>query len=128
MDNRKPVPPCVDEATVQAQDEALAVVQRLLTERGIRAHRHHTISLGLFATPEVVRPDRPPLRSWMNRYPPELAVIGFEGRRDATVRIGACSGCYLVAVRGGDTETVRCDEPERVLDLILAMRQMGRTS
>ncbi|WP_329428631.1 hypothetical protein OG339_04560 [Streptosporangium sp. NBC_01495] len=127
MDNRKPVPPCVDETTVQTQDEALAVVQRLLTERGIRAHRHHTISLGLFAAPEVPLPDRPPLRSWMNRYPPELAVIGSQGR-DATVTIGACSCCYLVAVRGSDTETVRCEEPERVLDLILAMRQMGCTS
>ncbi|GAA3421296.1 hypothetical protein [Streptosporangium vulgare] len=123
MDNRESVPPCVDEITVQTHDEALAVVQRLLAERGIRAHRHHTISLGLFTVPETTWPDRPPLRSWMNRYPPELAVIGSRGR-DATVTIGACSGCYLVAVRGSDTETVRCDEPERVLDLILAM---GRT-
>ncbi|GAA4189395.1 hypothetical protein GCM10022252_26220 [Streptosporangium oxazolinicum] len=126
MDNHKPVPPCVDEATVQAQDRALAVVQRLLTGRGICAHRHHTISLGLFATPEVIRPDRPPLRSWMSRHPPELAVIGSQGR-DATVTVEACSGCYLVAVRGGDTEAVRCEEPEKVLDLILAMRRMGRT-
>lgn len=123
MDNRESVPPCVDETTVQIQDEALAVVQRLLTERGIRAHRHHTISLGLFTIPETAWPDRSPLRSWMNRYPPELAVIGSQGR-DATVTIGACSSCYLVSVRGNATETVRCDEPERVLDLVLAM---GRT-
>lgn len=38
----------IDESTAASHDQALCAVQRLLTERGIRAHRHTTISLGLY--------------------------------------------------------------------------------
>jgi hypothetical protein len=95
MDNCKAVPPVVDEAAVEIHDKALAVVQRLLTERGIRAHRHHTISLGLFANRAAAWPDQPPLRSWMERHPPELTVKGPQGWCEATVTMGPRSGSYL---------------------------------
>ncbi|MER5645987.1 hypothetical protein [Streptosporangium sp. NPDC002524] len=121
MDRSRASLPAVDAVTAENQDKALAVVQRLLQERGVRTRRHNMISLGLFADRAAQWPDQPPVTWSMERHPPELAVIGSEGCRDATVRMGACAGCYVVAVRGGDTETVRCDEPERVLDLILAM-------
>jgi hypothetical protein len=122
MNNCKAVPPHADEATAEIQDKALAVVQRLLKERGIRARCHHTISLGLFAAREDAAgwPDKTPLRSWMTRYPPEPAVVGSQGGRDAPVTVGPHSGCYLVAVRGGSgAEMVRCENPAKVVDLIL---------
>ncbi|WP_440073807.1 hypothetical protein [Streptosporangium sp. OZ121] len=123
MDNCRAVPPVVDEATVESHDRALAVVQRLLIERGIRAHRHHTISLGLFANSAVAWPDQPPLRSWMERHPPELTVKGPQGWCEATVTMGPRSGCYLVSIRNGaDLQTVRQEHPEKVVDLILAAR------
>jgi hypothetical protein len=123
MDNCKAVPPTVDEATVEIHDKALAVVQRLLTERGIRAHRHHTISLGLFANSAAAWPDQPPLRSWMERHPPELTVKGPQGWCEATVTMGARSGSYLVSLRNGsDLQAVRSEHPEKVVDLILAAR------
>ncbi len=54
-----------DEATVEDQDKALTVVQRLLRKRGIRTRRDHTISLRLFANrPDAAQwPDKPPVRS-----------------------------------------------------------------
>ncbi|MEU3168734.1 hypothetical protein [Streptosporangium sp. NPDC006930] len=123
MDNCRAVPPAVDEATVESHDKALAVVQRLLTERGIRAHRHHTISLGLFADSEAAWPDQPPLRSWMERYPPELTVKGPQGWCVATVTVGARSGSYLVSLRdGAGLQAVRSEHPEQVVALIVAAR------
>ncbi|MEV6863105.1 hypothetical protein AB0M44_19145 [Streptosporangium subroseum] len=103
----------------------MAIVQRLLKERGIRAQCHHMISLGLFAGREdaATWPNRPPLRSWVDRYPPELAVTGPQGWCDATVTMGPRSGCYLVSFRDGpDLQTVRSEHPELVVDLILSAR------
>ncbi|WP_449066675.1 hypothetical protein [Planomonospora algeriensis] len=120
MDNSRAIPPVVDEATAEKQDRALAVVHRLLAERGIRARRHHTISLGLFGDHAGgIWPDRSLRRYWLDRYPPELTVTGPQGGRDATVTMGPRSGCYLVSLRNGpDLETVRSEQPERVADLI----------
>ncbi|WP_433363065.1 hypothetical protein [Streptosporangium sp. CA-115845] len=123
MDNCRTVPPAVDEATVEIHDRALAVVQRLLNARGIRAHCHHTISLGLFANSAAAWPDQPPLRSWMERHPPELTVKGPQGWRVATVTVGARSGSYLVSLRdGADLQAVRSEHPEKVVALIVAAR------
>ncbi|WP_440069777.1 hypothetical protein [Streptosporangium sp. OZ121] len=123
MDNCRAVPPAVDEATVETHDKALAVVQRLLNERGIRAHRHHTISLGLFANSAAAWPDQPPLRSWMERHPPELTVKGPQGWRMATVTMGPRSGSYLVSLRdSSDLQAVRSEHPEQVVALIVAAR------
>jgi hypothetical protein len=108
---------------VEIHDKALAVVQRLLTERGIRAHRHHTISLGLFANSAAAWPDQPPLPSWMERHPPELTVKGPQGWGEATVTMGPRSGSYLVSLRNGsDLQTVRSEHPQRVVKLIFAAR------
>ncbi|MEU4535709.1 hypothetical protein AB0G15_12690 [Streptosporangium sp. NPDC023825] len=124
MDNCRAVPPAVDEATVESHDKALAVVQRLLTERGIRAHRHHTISLGLFANSAAAWPDQPPLRSWMERHPPELTVKGSHGCRVATVTMGVRSGSYLVSLcDDSGPRAVRSEHPEQVVALILAARR-----
>lgn len=119
MDNCKAVPPAVDEATVELHDKALAVVQRLLIERGIRAHRHHTISLGLFANSAAAWPDQPPLRSWMERHPPELAVIGPQGGCSVTVTMGPLPGSYLVTRHSNpNPQIIRIERPEKVVDLI----------
>ncbi|MGW4421160.1 hypothetical protein [Streptosporangium sp. NPDC004631] len=123
MGNFKAVPLPVDEATAESQDRALAVVQRLLQERGIRARCHHTIGLGLYANrmDGVVWPDRPALRSWTERYPPELIVSGSRGWREATVTVGPRPGCYLVCLRDApDPRTVGEERPEKVVELILA--------
>ncbi|WP_440104572.1 hypothetical protein [Streptosporangium sp. H16] len=116
----------IDESTAASHDQALCAVQRLLTERGIRAQRHTTISLGLYGDhlnpPNW--PNRPDSRSWMNRHPPELAVTGPQGWRDVTVTVGSRSGCYLVSIRNGpDLQTVGREHPEKVVDLILAARR-----
>ncbi|MDP9864771.1 MULTISPECIES: hypothetical protein [Streptosporangium] len=113
-------PKAIDEATAESQDKALAVVQRLLKERGIRARCHHTISLGLFANraDEVTWPNRP-LRCWLDRHPPELAVIGSQGGYDVTVTMGPRSGSYLVSRRTDpEPQVVRREHPEKVVDLI----------
>jgi hypothetical protein len=113
----------VDKATAEGHDRALAVVQLLLIERGIRARRHQTICLSLYGNrlDALICPDRPHPRSRLDRYPPELAVIGPEGRRTAVVTVGPRSGCYLVSLRGGsDLPAVRRAHPERVVELILA--------
>lgn len=123
MDHPRSIPLAVDEAVVENQDRALAVVQRLLRQQGIRAHRHHTISLGLAADRAVQWPDQPSVQSSMERHPPELTVRGLHGWPGVTVTIGESSGCYLVSVRNGTAvELVRRDEPEKVLGLILAER------
>ncbi|MEU8201690.1 hypothetical protein [Streptosporangium sp. NPDC049046] len=115
----------VDEATAESHDRALAVVQLLLIERGIRAHRHQTICLSLHGNrlDALICPDRPRPRSRLDRYPPELAVLGPGGRRVAVVTVGPRSGCYLVCLRGGsDPRVVRGGYPELVVELILAAR------
>ncbi|MEU4836571.1 hypothetical protein [Streptosporangium sp. NPDC023615] len=122
MSNSRPIPTAVDEATAETQDRALAVVQRLLQQRGIRAHRHNTVSLELIADREIPWPDQISVSSVIERRPPELAVISSRGRRDITVTVGQRSGCYLVSVPGGiGLEVVRRGQPERVVDLILAL-------
>lgn len=116
----------ITDATAESQDRALAVVQRLLTEHGIRAHRHNTISLGLYGNHVDLPtwPNRPDSRTWVKRHPPELAVIGPHGWRDITVTMGSRSGCYLVSIRNGpDLQTVGQEQPEKVVDLILAARE-----
>ncbi|MEV6866289.1 hypothetical protein AB0M44_35505 [Streptosporangium subroseum] len=120
-------PEVIDEATAECHDRALAVVQGLLIERGIRAHRHNTISLGLYGShlDFPTWPNRPAFRSWMNRHPPELTVIGPQGWRDVTVTMGLRSGCYLVSIRNGpDLQAVRPEQPEKVVALILAAREL----
>ncbi|GAA4192822.1 hypothetical protein GCM10022252_34840 [Streptosporangium oxazolinicum] len=115
----------ITDATAESQERALAVVHRLLTEHGIRAHRHTTISLGLYGNHVNLPtwPNRPDSRTWVKRHPPELTVIGSLGRRDITVTMGPRSGCYLVSFRNGaDLRTVRQEQPEKVVDLILAAR------
>ena len=120
MGNSRTTPIPVDDATAESQDRALAVIQRLLEERGIRVRRHHTISLGLFTnrTDETTWPNRP-LRSWLYRYPPELAVIGPLGCCDITVTMGPRSGSYLVSLPSDpEPRIVRSGCPEEVVDLI----------
>ncbi|WP_436757755.1 hypothetical protein [Streptosporangium sp. V21-05] len=117
----------ITDATAESQDRALAVVHRLLTEHGIRAHRHNTISLGLYGNHVDLPtwPNRPDSRTWVKRHPPELAVIGPQGRRDVTVTMESRSGCYLVSIRNGpDLQAVGQEQPGKVVDLILAARGM----
>ncbi|MFI6800744.1 hypothetical protein [Streptosporangium canum] len=124
MDNSRAIPPVVDEVTAEKQDKALAVVQRLLRERGIRARCHHTIALGLISDGEAPWPDPSSMQSWMKRYPPELTVTGSQGWCDATVTVGPRSGYYLVSLRNGsDLQKVRGEYPEKVVDLILAVER-----
>jgi hypothetical protein len=110
----------VTEAAVERQDRALAVVQRLLKEQGIRSRRDHRISLGLFANRvDLVWPDRTVPRSWTRRYPPELVVIDPQGQCTATVTIEQRSGCHLLALHDGfDSEPVRTHEAGKVVALI----------
>lgn len=110
----------VTEAAAERQDRALAVVQRLLKERGIPSRRDHRISLGLFANRvDLVWPDRTVPRSWARRYPPELVVTDSQGRLTATVTIERRSGRYLLALHGGlDSEPVRTHEAGKVVVLI----------
>lgn len=113
----------IDEATAESQDRALAVVQRLLQERGIRSRCHHTIGLRLYANrvDGVTWPDQAPLRSWTGRYPPELTVLGSQDRCEATVTVDARSGCYLVSLCDDPgVQAVEPEQPEKVVDLILA--------
>ncbi|MEV6158666.1 hypothetical protein AB0L53_50905 [Nonomuraea sp. NPDC052129] len=121
MGNSRTTPIPVDDTTAESQDRALAVIQRLLTERGIRVRRHHTISLGLFTnrTDEATWLNRP-LRSWLHRYPPELAVVGPQGRFDVTVAMGPRSGSYLVSLPSDpEPQIVKSECPEKVVDLIV---------
>lgn len=122
MENSRAIPSPVDDATAENQDKALAVVQRLLKAKGVRARRHHTISLGLFASrvDAMAWPDGPVLRSWLKRYPPELTVTGPQGWCEARVTVGARSGCYLVCLRNGpELRKVGGKQPEKVVDLIM---------
>lgn len=115
----------ITDAVAESQDRALVIVQRLLIERGIRAHHHSTISLGLYGNHEDLPtwPNRPDSRTWLKRHPPELAVIGPQGWRDVTVTVGSRSGCYLVSIRNGaDLQAVKPEHPEKVVELILAAR------
>ncbi|MBG0814343.1 hypothetical protein [Planomonospora sp. ID82291] len=123
MDNCRAAPSVVDETTAEHQDKALAVVQRLLKERGIRTRCHHRISLGLFADRAADHswPDKPMRRYWMDRYPPELTVLDPEGRCDATVTVDSCSG-YLVWLRtASGLQPFRNDDPYLVVNLIAAL-------
>ncbi|WP_425961749.1 hypothetical protein [Streptosporangium sp. DT93] len=113
----------ISDAAVERQDRALAVVQRLLAEHGIRAHRHNTISLRLYGNHAdfPAWPNRPDYRTWVRRYPPELTVVDARGRRDMTVTMGPRSGCYLVFIpNDSDLQAVGQEEPEKVVALILA--------
>ncbi|MEV6983844.1 hypothetical protein AB0M95_21655 [Sphaerisporangium sp. NPDC051017] len=111
----------VTEAAVEKQDRALAVVQRLLKERGIGSRRDHRISLGLFAhrIDDAAWPDRTIPWSWTRQYPPELVVTDAKGQHTATVTIERRSGRYLLVLHGShDSEPVRVHEAERVAALI----------
>ncbi|WP_371780387.1 hypothetical protein [Streptosporangium subroseum] len=110
----------VSDATAEKHDKALAVVQRLLSVRGVRSCLVHTISLKLFGD------GRPYPLGQRRRLAPELVVTGSQGRRGATVSVGPRSGCYLVSLRNGPgPETVR--DPHQVVDLILTARSGRRT-
>lgn len=95
----------VDEATAESHDRALAVVQLLLIERGIRAHRHQTICLSLHGNrlDALICPDRPRPRSRLDRYPPELAVLGpggaAGGRGDRRASFGLLPGLSAGRIR-----------------------------
>ncbi|GHE38589.1 hypothetical protein GCM10017673_46200 [Streptosporangium violaceochromogenes] len=121
MQNSKATRLRVGEKVVESQDKALAVVQRLLREQGIRSRCHHVISLGLSAAREgeagAVGASGPSF--WLERFPPELVVTGPQGWREATVTVGERSGVYLLALRDGPgLQKVRQGEPEKVAGLI----------
>ncbi|MBB2913163.1 hypothetical protein FHS43_004461 [Streptosporangium becharense] len=121
MDNSRAMP-AVDETAVWMHDGALAVVQRLLNERGIRAWLQHTLKLELRADREAdyAWPDAPPLRIHLERYAPELVVTGAAGAREATIVVGPDAAFYLVLLRCGSLHTVESQHPEQVADLITA--------
>ncbi|WP_371784664.1 hypothetical protein [Streptosporangium subroseum] len=109
----------VTDSMAEKHDKALAVVQRLLSVRGVRSYVVHTISLKIFGD------GRPYPLGQRGRFAPELVVAGPPGWR-ATVIVGSRSGCYLVSIRNGpDLQTVR--EPQRVADLLLTARLRGRS-
>ncbi|GHE45280.1 hypothetical protein GCM10017673_54220 [Streptosporangium violaceochromogenes] len=113
--------PSGEEAAVDRQSKALIVVQRLLRKQGIRTRLDHTISLGLFASrPDTTQwPDKPPVRSWLTRCPPELVVIDFTGRRQATVTMGPHAECYLISLPARpEPYNVSRTRPQRVVALI----------
>ncbi|MGW4426261.1 hypothetical protein [Streptosporangium sp. NPDC004631] len=117
-----------DETTVDRQSKALIVVQRLLQKRGIRVRLDHTISLGLFAgRPDTTQwPDKPPVRSWLIRRPPELVVIDSVGRRQATVIMGPRTECYVISLPASPApQTISRAEPEQVV--VLIARALGAT-
>lgn len=118
----------ITETAAARQDEALAVVQRLLRERGIQTRRQQRISLGLFAGTEgPALLDRPPPRSWLNWYPPELVVTGSRGWREATVTVGEREGDYLLSLRNGQgQQKVGQAEPEKVAGLITEALRAAR--
>lgn len=128
MGNRKAAPLAADEATVEGQDKALTVVQRLLWKRGIHARRDHTISLGLFASrPAIAQwPDKPPARSWLVRLPPELVVIDSAGRRQATVTMGPHAECYLVSLpTRPEPHSVSRTRPQQAVALVAQIVTQG---
>lgn len=117
----------LDETTTESQDKALAVVQRLLKTRGVRAQYHQTISMALFANrPDVLyRPHKPPLQQWLTWHPPELVVRDASGRRAVTVTMGAHADCYMICLHMPPTsQTVSRQRAEKVVELILSAAPM----
>lgn len=111
-----------DEAAVNRQSKALIVVQRLLHKQGIRARLDHTISLGLFASrPDTTQwPNKPPVRSWLIRRPPELVVIGATGRQEVTMTMRPQADSYLVSLPTvPDPQIISRARPEKVVALIV---------
>lgn len=102
----------VTDATAERHDRALAVVQRLLRDRRVRAYAVHTISLKLSGD------GRPFPRGEHKRYVPELVAYSDAGRMVATVAVGPRTGCYLVSRNGIGLQPVR--GPQQVVDLILS--------
>ncbi|MEV6866976.1 hypothetical protein AB0M44_39040 [Streptosporangium subroseum] len=108
----------VSDARAEEHDRALAVVQRLLKDRGVRSFTVHTYGLKLFGDA------RPLSRGGLRRLAPELVVHRHAGWTVATVSVGSRSGSYLVSISNDpDLRTVR--EPQQVADLILAARPGG---
>lgn len=123
MNDSRAVPLSIDEKTAETQDKALAVLQQLLKERGVRSRCHQVISLGLFANRQDATswPDKPPVRSWLSRCPPELVVIDPAGRGDVTVTMGARAECYSVCPHNAPApQAVSRKQPEKAVELILA--------
>lgn len=120
----------VTETTAEKQDRALAAVQRLLKQVGIRSRRDHKISLGLFThRVNPAWPDSADLRSWTRRYPPELVVTDSQGKLTATVTIERRSGAYLLVLHGThDREPVRAHEAEKAAVLITSATAQASTS
>ncbi|GAA4188332.1 hypothetical protein GCM10022252_23420 [Streptosporangium oxazolinicum] len=112
--------PGISEAREEKYNDALADVQRLLRDYGVRSCAIRTFGLRLSD-----KRGRPIQLGETKRYVPELVVHGAAGRV-ATVTMGPRSGCYLVSLREDpDPQAVR--EPRQVADLILAARSGGRS-
>ncbi|WP_371783808.1 hypothetical protein [Streptosporangium subroseum] len=110
----------VSDAMAEKHDTALAVVQRLLSVRGVRSCVVHTIALRLFGD------GRPFPRGSLGRYAPELVVRSHAGWVVATVSVESRSGCFLVSMRDGrDIETAPAGDPEKVANLILSAQFGG---
>ncbi|WP_371780079.1 hypothetical protein [Streptosporangium subroseum] len=110
----------VSDSTAKKHDAALAIVQRLLSVRGVRSFVIHTITLKLFGD------GRPLLRGSRGRYAPELVVRSGGGWVVATVSVGARSGSFLVSMRDSrDIEMMPSGDPEKVANLILSTQFGG---
>ncbi|WP_326645276.1 hypothetical protein OG884_12670 [Streptosporangium sp. NBC_01755] len=109
------------DATAEKHDAALAVVQRLLKVQGVHSYAVHTIAL------KPAENGKPWPLSQRTRYAPELVVHGEAGWLTASVSIGTRSGCYLVSLRNGPgLQTVRREQPEKVVNLVLGAQPGGR--
>ncbi|MEV6863777.1 hypothetical protein AB0M44_22560 [Streptosporangium subroseum] len=112
----------VTDATAEKRDQTLAVVQRLLTARGVRSYVVHTVELTLFGDGKPY----PPVQR--DRNAPELTVHSAAGRVVATVIMGPRSGYYLVSLRNGaELQAVRREHPEKAANLICAAQPGDRT-
>ncbi|MEU3165478.1 hypothetical protein [Streptosporangium sp. NPDC006930] len=104
------------DATAERHDKALAVVQRLLREKGVRSYSVHAVTLKLGESG-----DRWPLGQ-QTRRTPHLVAHDLDGREVAKVTVGSRSGCYLVSLPPVELmpQLVNADQPHAVVDLILA--------
>ncbi|MGW4424708.1 hypothetical protein [Streptosporangium sp. NPDC004631] len=112
----------VTELTAEQHDRALAVVQRLLKARGVRARCHHRIGLKLFGD------GRPFLLGERRQYLPELVVYSGAGRKSAVISMDRQSSHYLIShpTFGVERRTVNADQPQAVVEVILAtLSRMG---
>ncbi|GAA4199362.1 hypothetical protein GCM10022252_50990 [Streptosporangium oxazolinicum] len=109
------------DATAEKHGRSLALVQRLLKARGVRAKPVHTVVLRLS------RDGRPLPIAERRRRVPELVAYDGGGRMAASVTVGRRSGCYLVhpSSAGAEIRTVKPDRPHAVVDVVLAAIEEG---